>query len=43
MPLLQKKKIKINFVQYNAKTGARDGVRREPLTSKDPIFPLSSP
>lgn len=32
-----------NFVvQYNARTGARDGVCREPLTSKDPVFPLPS-
>lgn len=32
-----------NFVvRYNARTGARDGVCREPLTSKDPVFPLLS-
>lgn len=32
-----------NFVaQYNARAGARDGVCREPLTSKDPVFSLLS-
>lgn len=32
-----------NFVvHYNARAGTQDGVCREPLTSKDPVFPLPS-